>query len=205
MTTSSASFIRFKQARQKADLLLSGLPSKGPDARAASDLKQIRFHAHLAGMVGAWEAYIESVTEEYLNVIRRHCRRPIDLALHGLLAAEGQRQRQRFNTPNWENCREHLINFTGFDPISWWVWPKWSLTTPISCQERLNEILKLRHSFAHGFAMPAFTWLHLSGSSRLLSVQVCNSIAALLEGLCEATDSGLYAHLKSVAGSGATW
>ena len=78
-------------------------------------------------------------------------------AIHEVARMAGERAMERFNTPNWENARNFLIATTGYDPISDWTWPRRGMGVQ-DVKERLNQILRVRHSFAHGFAIPSYSW-----------------------------------------------
>ncbi|WP_434452391.1 HEPN domain-containing protein [Lentzea sp. E54] len=202
---SSKSIVSFQNALTSADLLLQDLPSNGPESVLTSSYKQIRFRAHLAASVASWEAYVEAVTEEFLLAYGKKARKPLESALHQLLLAEQERARGSFNTPNWENCRTHISRYTGFDVLPLWTWPKGQLTTPIAAQQRLNEILTVRHSFAHGFSLPAFSWLEKRPTGMWLSVVVCRRVSEFLKHLSAQTDLGLEGQLQKTLGQTVTW
>ena len=117
---------------------------------------QVYYHASLAAYVAAWEAYISNLVLDFYNVIADSSN-PSFGAIYTIAQQAAGRAVERFNTPNWENTRNLLVQYTGYDPIGAWVWTRRGMTDwPV--RERLNEILRIRHSFAHGFDMPAYNW-----------------------------------------------
>lgn len=158
----SISLNRFQAASVRASRLLQ----VSNDAR----LRPINYqqaepalHAALAAIVSAWEAYIEAIVIESLDVIARGAAQG-ELALVNLLRGEAQRAIQKFNTPNAENCRDIVLRFTGFDAFPVMSSRRLGLTSH-QARERLNQILKVRHSFAHGHEMPDFPWTTRGGNS----------------------------------------
>jgi hypothetical protein len=202
---SSTSRNSFNTALSEAQLLVADLPRTGADSAVVSPYKQIRFRAHLAAVVASWESYIESVAAEYLAALGKRARKPLDSALHQLLVGEQERARAKFNTPNFENSRTYISRYTGLDVYPLWVWPAGGFATPIATQERLNQILTVRHSFAHGFSLPAFPWLESRPEGRFLSVAVCKKVANLFAVLVVVTDHGLEGQLQRTLGSAVTW
>ncbi len=131
----------------------------GRDSRLRAlsyESSQTCHHAALAGCVAAWDTYVKKLPQNFLAEIV-DANQPHFLAIHSLLDARLVAALERFNTPNWENSRELIRAYTGYEPINDWVWPLRRMNS-IAVRVRLNEILKVRHSFAHGFAMPAFQW-----------------------------------------------
>lgn len=110
-------------------------------------------HASLAAYVANWDSYINSVVREFVTAIS-NALSPEYAAAHGIVSGFVEKSLRKFNTPNWENSRNLLIACTGFDPIADWRWPRANMR-PLDVQNFLNEILKVRHSFAHGLSIPS--------------------------------------------------
>ena len=191
----SAARQRFDAQLMKSDLLRihAGKLRRKSEATA----KVVFLHASLAAQVAAWDSYVKAVAKEYFAVSAR----PADArftAVHSLLHDRMLAAEKKLNTPNSEKSREFFMIFTGFYP-----WPHWSgitfgntpLSSSLLVREKVDEIFKLRHSFAHGFSMPAFSWNQNSAGSAHLDCHIISNTCNFLRGLCRKTDSGLSQHI----------
>ena len=134
----------------------------------SNDETQVYYHSALAAYVAAWEAYVNNLVRDFFTVIADPFNRKFQ-AIYTIAQQTAKRALERFNTPNWENTRSLFVEYTGYDPIADWVWPRRGMDG-LQVHVRLNEILQIRHSFAHGFDMPAYNWTQSpSGSVRLTS------------------------------------
>lgn len=199
----SRSGAEFLRARDRARLLVAaaGSPpaSSPPDAHKASCL-----HAALAMLVAAWEGYLERLVAEVQQQVTDSTNVRLSSVL-ALFKAITDREIKHFNTPNAENARNLLYAHTGYDPINDWQWPAGALNGP-QCRQRLNEILKVRHSFAHGFAIPTdVQWARHRSTPGKLTVTVLQSVDRFLSHMVKVTDAGMSNHLSVVFGVMASW
>jgi HEPN superfamily RiboL-PSP-like protein len=95
--------------------------------------------------VSAWEAYIEELVRESLEVLRPPTP---PLGLWPALNATIRGQLGRFHTPNAENVRTLLSDALGLSNIqhSW----RWRSCTPEQAVQRLTAVMEQRHEIAHG-------------------------------------------------------
>lgn len=190
----SPAAVRFGDGLKRADKLIKlvGDLRLRPQTRADS----VDFsHAALAALVAAWDAYLNKIVDDFYVATSN----PLDTkyhSVHSLAKTASERALKKFNTPNYENSRNLLIEWTGFDPLPWWVWPSKSMT-PLLVQQRLNEILKIRHSFAHGFSIPNYAWATSGAGKVELKVDAVRSTRSLLNQLVIQTDKGLSDFLSS--------
>jgi RiboL-PSP-HEPN len=186
---------------ERANILRAAALSLRSPERAAH--AQIYYHAALAISVATWDAYLKDVVIEFHAVVAN----PLNQQFHAMATLSKRSAEfalRRFNTPNFQNSRELLVGCTGYDPYSDWTWRQRSMTV-FHVEERLNQILKVRHSFAHGFAIPAFAWTQsYSGKVRLTSRAIVDTIA-LLRHLIKNTDGGLKLHIVSTYKTSLTW
>jgi hypothetical protein len=157
--------------------------------------RQIFYHIAIAARVAAWDAYLNAVALEAIDRIGDPLN-PEVIALRTLARRHSERLSAKFNTPNFDNGREFIINCTGYDPIASWSWPSGGLTWQ-GVQQRLNEILKIRHSFAHGFALPLYAWLPQRRGRPYLNKSVVVEVAKLIRHIAEQTDRGLDGYLRT--------
>ncbi|MEC5145792.1 HEPN domain-containing protein [Chitinophaga sp. 212800010-3] len=165
--------------------------------------KQVYLHSYLTGIVAAWDTYVKAITKEYLALISL----PTDvryMAVYNLLVGYTSTSIEKLNTPNADNVRNFLISTTGYDPISDWIWKARSLNGH-QTRERLNEILKVRHSFAHGFSMPSYTWNQSKAGKTRLTTKAVDDATTLLSFLVQACDKGLKITLSTTHGIRVTW
>lgn len=93
----------------------------------------------------AWEAYIEELVREALNVLRPPAP---PLGLWPALNASVRGQLGRFNNPNTENIRMLLSDAVGLQSIqTTWAWQN---CTSAQAVQRLADAMTLRHEIAHG-------------------------------------------------------
>lgn len=164
---------------------------------------QVCYHAALAAHVAAWDAYINNLVGDFYNVIDD----PSDQRFQAIYTISRQaaaRALTRFNTPNWENTRDLLQQFTGYDPTGDWVWTRRNMVV-VQVRERLNEILRARHSFAHGFDMPAFDWTQSPGGRVRLTSEAIRETEAFFRNLVNVTDNGMKAHIGLTYGIANVW
>ncbi len=160
-------------------------------------------HAYLASLVAVWEAYLNELARNFYQETAHPLR--IDYhAMHEVARMASERAMERFNTPNWENARNFLIAATGYDPISDWTWPRRGMGVQ-DVRERLNQILRVRHSFAHGFAIPSYSWTTSTSGRVRLTVEVLRETEAFFNNLVRRTDSGLQRHIQTTYGRAVAW
>lgn len=164
---------------------------------------QVYYRAALAAHVATWNAYISNLVHDFYNVIADSSNPRLD-AIYTIARQAAERAVERFNTPNWENTRNLLEQYTGYDPINDWVWPRRGMES-VQVRLRLNEILQVRHSFAHGFDMPAYDWTQSSNRKVRLTSKVIQETEAFFKNLVNVTDSGMTAHINQTYGISSIW
>lgn len=167
------------------------------------DQSQAFAHASLTMLVASWDAYLnELVTVFYL--ITANPADPAFNRIHEIARRESENISRRFNTPNWENSRDYLLRTTGLEPTSLWIWPARHMTG-IVVRERLNEILKVRHSFAHGFGIPSYPWNRTPTGRVRLNASVLREVESFFTNLVRRTDSGMKSYITSTFGNTVPW
>ena len=167
------------------------------DARLRPIKDQVRndfLHAALASYVAGWDGYLNNVVTEFVQQTSN----PLDIeysSLHAGLEAFVKRSLKKFNTPNWENSRNMLVECTGYDPIGDWVWPRASMNGAAT-RIFLDEILRARHSFSHGFSLPAYSWTTTPKGKRQLNDGSLLRIERFVTHLVANTDKGLAGHAR---------
>ena len=164
---------------------------------------QVYYHAALAAYVAAWDAYINDLVREFYNVIADSSDLRFD-AIYRVTRQAAERALERFNTPNWENTRNLLDQYTGYDPIGHWVWTRRGIGG-LQVRERLNQILHVRHSFAHGFGMPAYDWTQSPRGRVRLTSKVIQETEAFFKNLVNVTDNGMKGHINQTYGISNIW
>jgi hypothetical protein len=95
--------------------------------------------------VSAWEAYIEELVKESVEVIRPAAP---PMGSWSSLNAAARSQVGRFNNPTPDNVRSLLADTIGLADITdSWFWPG---VNAQRARERLGEALRHRHQIAHG-------------------------------------------------------
>lgn len=164
---------------------------------------QVYYHSALAAFVAAWDAYINELVRNFFTVTAN----PLDPkfhAVHSIARDTAERALEKFNTPNSENTRNLLIQNTGYDPIGDWVWSARSMSG-LAVRQRLNEILRVRHSFAHGFAIPAYSWTQTPTGKVRLTAKVIDDVDAFFRHLVAVTDLGMKQHIQTIYGIVVPW
>jgi hypothetical protein len=193
----------FVDARKRARLLISasGNPSNGCQKKTH---KYICLHASVAMLVAAWEYYIESLIKEVQKEIDEPSNHKLSAILH-LLSTNTNKRIKKFNTPNSEQSRTLIYDCTGYDPINEWVWRTGQLNAS-ETRKRLDDIMKVRHSFAHGFKIPKdIPWVKDYNVPGVLNVKSLQSVERLLSYLVKSTDSGMKNHLYTVFAVDLKW
>jgi len=106
------------------------------------------------------------------------------------------------NTPNWEKTRELLINITGMDPYSSWIFqPKYNNQN--DTKQFFDGVMAVRHAFAHGFAIPA--GIYGLSTPGLLDVTYVSEALECIKFFAETSDSLLEYELTHRHGCMTGW
>lgn len=158
--------------------------------------KQVFYHAALASNVAAWDSYVNNIVREFYNFILSSSINSDYRTLHSISVNQAENLLRKFNTPNAENTRNLLLQCTGYDPIADWVWARRGMSG-LDTRTRLNEILKVRHSFAHGFSMPSYTWNSSNAGTVRLTSSIIKFIEDFFKFLVFSTENGVKREIES--------
>lgn len=156
---------------------------------------RIYYHAGLTAYVAAWNAYIKNLVRDFYDVIVDPSD-PKFRAIYTIARKRAENALTRFNTPNAENTRNILVEYTGYDPINTLLWIQ---------REKLDDIVEVRHSFAHGFDMPSNTWTQSLSKRGHLTSKAVQETEAFFKNLVKVTDRGMKAHIESTYGLTNIW
>ena len=164
---------------------------------------QVYYHAALTGYVAAWNAYIDNLVRDFYDMIADSANPKFD-AIHTLAKGTIENALTRFNTPNWENTRNLLSQCTVYDPINDWGGSQTNMNLE-QVRQRLNEILRVRHSLAHGSDMPAYNWTQSPSGKVRLTGKAIQKTDAFFKNLVKVTDRGMKTHIESTYGLTSIW
>lgn len=137
----------------------------------------------------AWEAYIEELIRESLNVLRPAAP---PLGLWPALNASVRGQLGRFNTPNTENIRMLVSDAVGLQDIhTFWAWQN---CTSAQAVQRLAEAMNLRQQIAHGV-----------NPRPLVATFYSSQLPVFFRRLGRCTDRAVRDHLEQVLGIVNPW
>ena len=161
------------------------------------------YHAAWTSYVAGWDSYVKRVCREYIEKSNNALALGVSnqavissQATNAQLISMYEKTIRSFNTPNFDNY-SHLISIsTGVAASGDWSWPSKNLSI-IDVKSRLDEAVKVRHSFAHGFAVrPIPNLAALDGHNRI-SYRKTIFVRALLRHLVRTTDRSLNTSLKT--------
>lgn len=165
--------------------------------------RHVLLEASVAAGVAAWDSYVKEAVRAFLQASYPPSGYGAQAA-HELLVGLANDRLNRFNTPNSDNVRMLLMSVTGYDPWPDWVYARRNLNS-LQMRGRLDEILKVRHSFAHGHAMPSFSWNTNRLGAVQLNTKAVSDVLAIIHILTITTDQGLTRRLRSVHGVVGQW
>ena len=173
---------------------------------------------HKAGVVmsvAAWQAYIEKLIVEVLDVIEAGIRQPHATppappwALHSfnLRRSAIETELKKFNTPNSTNVRDILDRSFGFKPWPSWVWRagkrNWNEQ---DTRQRTNDWVRVRHTIAHGYPLPTdMDFLKGDNGAPRLTLGLLNECQKHFKHVARKTDDALRDYLVDSYGIASPW
>lgn len=183
---------KYLDSAQRSD----GLRVVGTSLRGGIHISKRRdlYHACLTLHASCWNTYIKDIVNEFLDktytIASSTQREFCDIA-----RMNAKQKLEKFNTPNFENSRNILLNCINFDPLSSWHWEP-HFPSHVLVQQRLNEILKVRHAFAHGHTPPTYSWAPIRSGVLALTSKSLIEIHSFFKKLVLLTDNGIAQKLK---------
>ncbi|MGE8234732.1 MAG: hypothetical protein ACN6PQ_00485 [Stenotrophomonas indicatrix] len=193
----SASKVEYDAHRRRADLIVKHAGSLVKISMAED--KAILLHAALAAHVAAWDAYIKAVVMKKYHSVGRD--QDAGYAqLRSIAEDRAKEAAKKLNTPNADNVRGFFLQCSQFDP-----WPNWAnikfgsevLPSSLNVRERVDQVLKVRHSFSHGFPMPVFEWNQGQDGATKLNVAILKSVSGFFAALVDRTDVAYSNHIST--------
>lgn len=191
---SSQALARFQHQLSNAETLRKTNPT------SQSKSRQIYYHASLAITVAAWDAFIKNITKEFNSRTILFATTAAFQSIHASLTKQLEDKTKRLNTPDYNNARNHILEFTGYDTIGIWHYSQGNLTSQ-QVKNRIEEIFKVRHSFAHGFPIPPLSWTisPRGGAPRLTAADLAFN-EKIITHLTNVTDKNLDIHMRATFG-----
>jgi hypothetical protein len=194
----SAAAIKYKELTTRASVIL-----KADRRKLGSKEVQALYGAAFVAQTAAWNAYVVRLVDCFFQEVANPAAASFH-AMHTLANSIARSQLERFNTPNAENTRNLILASTGYDPWTDWQWLARGMNA-LAVRNRLNEILKVRHSLAHGFAMPAYSWNQAASGEIRLTLYDFEWTRTFLNHLATSTDRGMKLHLNTVYSVVSKW
>lgn len=148
----SAAKVKFDKSCIGASVLSEFCGSNSSASTDREFVDQTCLRAAVANVVGCWEGYLEGVLREFVAKVRVQSHRrtwTLIAQYEGLV----DKLATELNTPSWDKARGLLVTVTGMDPYPAWIWsPKF--TNQNDTKNFFDGVMKIRHAFAHGFAVP---------------------------------------------------
>ncbi len=182
---------KYKSLAANASVIL-----KADRSRLGREDVQALYGAAFVAQVAAWNAYVVELVRCFFQLVANPTIAQFH-AMHTLATRAAESLLDRFNTPNAENARNLIIASTGYDPWPDWQWPARGMNA-LDTRLRLNEILKVRHGLAHGFAMPAYSWTQGPSGQTRLTMKDLAWTQAFFNHLVTTTDLGLKTHVVAI-------
>ncbi len=190
----SPAALRYRTTVERIQTLRSTATDKRLRPMSRDEI-QVYYHAALTSYVAAWNAYIDNLVRNFYDVIADPTNPKFD-AIHTLAKGIVEDALKWFNTPNWNNTRDILNQCTGYDPINDWGGSQTNMNLE-QVHQRLNEILRVRHTLAHGSDMPAYNWTQSPSGRIRLTSKAIQETEAFFKNLVNATDNGMKVHIES--------
>ncbi len=149
----SAALKKFRDAIIGSRVLASFCGTVSGACKNQTFTDQCLLKAAVAQAVGCWEGYIEAVLPEFVSKTRVQAHRKawtLIVQFESLV----DKLVSDLNTPNWDKSRDLILTIAGVDPYGSWIWSP-RFTNQTDTKAFFNGILDVRHSFAHGFAVPS--------------------------------------------------
>jgi hypothetical protein len=145
--------------------------------------------AVVVSCVSAWEAYLEELIREAINLLRP---RTPPFGVWPAFNAAVRGQLGRFNNPNTENVRQLFSDTLGLQDVqTFWAWQNCTSTQAV---QRLAEAMAQRHQIAHGV-----------NPRPVVASYYANELPAFFRKLGRCTDRAVRDHLVNVLGIGSPW
>lgn len=142
---------KFSESLEQAYILVGLSTNSTQSIFSAQKTELACLQAAIACSVGCWEGYIENALKEFVSKTKLGIRRPWQLIAQFEYIVE--KITAELNTPSWDKVRETMLTVAGIDPN-----PAWTFTPFFQNQQTTKDffdgIMKVRHSFAHGFSVP---------------------------------------------------
>ncbi|MEZ2222229.1 HEPN domain-containing protein [Rhizobium sp. RCC_161_2] len=171
---------------------------------------------HRAGVVltiAAWQAYIEKLVGEALDIIDGEMRSPqLDSPQWAIHTFQLRRTAilnavKKFNTPDDDKVRDLLLEAFGFNRWASWEWrvgPRQG--TVAETRRRTNTWVLVRHSIAHGFNLPSdIDWLQGGNGQARLTLGLLMECRKHFVFLAAKTDAAFAAHLTAAHSIASPW
>lgn len=148
----SKAYTNFSTSIIQADILYA-LPKGAHSINDQENVEQACFKAAIAYAVGCWEGYVEEALKEFVAKTRIAAKSRRSWHLISQFEYMVNKMTSELNTPSWDKVRELMLSVAGIDPNPSWVFEPLFANNQAT-KEFFDGLMKVRHSFAHGFSIP---------------------------------------------------
>lgn len=197
----------FKEQQELGDQLVT-IHESLQTGRGRRHKQDALYRSGVVLTVAAWQAYVEKVITESFDAVARNMNDPASgtpswaIQSFNLRKAQAMTLVRKFNTPDDVRVRDIFQDTIGFNPWPAWEWRQgprqWDSG---EVRRRTNGWVRIRHSVAHGFALPGdLAWLQGQNGVSRLTLGLLKECAKHFEHLATITDNAFDDHLANEFG-----